>query len=300
MEESQFFSICGAPKAGTTSLYAYLAQHPRVCLSRPKETGYFFENYDEGLEGFWQNHFDHCDEEVSAVGEASAGNMLHEEVPIRLARHFPDARLVFLLRDPVRRLFSHYRFDINIGSLPPTTDFSKIIRDTENDWRQTMVELGMYYEQLRRYTDHFSRDQMRIFLFTDLVNETDVVVRDCCEFVGVDPSVEVRTDQAHNETNNLKHPELYRLLYSLWAPLKNRLSESAMDRLRAVRSAVRGLFFQSGHQETPELEPHDRRYLAELYAEPNVRLQEWLGRDLSHWTGMEEEVLLSEGEPTQE
>jgi hypothetical protein len=282
-----FCSICGAPKAGTTSLYQYLDAHPDICMSRPKETGYFFESYDEALDGFWENHFDHCTNPL-VVGEASAGNMLHDKVAARLSKHFEDARLIFVLRDPVERLYSHYRFALNIGSLPPTTDFSRVIRDTENEWRHTMVELGMYCEQLQRYAAYFSRDQMRIFLFTELVNETDAVVRDCFEFVGVDPSVEVRTDQTHNETYNLKYPELYRLLYSLWAPLKNRLPESAMDQLMAVRSTVRGLFFQSERQASPELDPRDRRYLAELYADPNTRLQEWLARDLSHWTGMQD------------
>jgi len=255
-------------------------------MSRPKETGYFFENYDETLNGFWKNHFDHC-VNASVVGEASAGNMLHEEVAPRLARHFENARLIFILRDPVERLYSHYRFAINIGSLPPTTNFSSVIRDEENEWRETMIELGMYCRQLKRYADYFSRGQMQIFLFTELVNNTDAVVRECFEFVGVDSSVDLRTDRTHNETNNLRYPGLYRLLYSAWAPIKRRLPDSTVDNLMSIRSTVRGLFFQSGRQDPPELRPRDRRYLADLYAEPNAQIQEWLGRDLSHWTGVE-------------
>jgi hypothetical protein len=130
------------------------------------------------------------------------------------------------------------------------------------------------------------------FFFTELVNETDAVVRDCFEFLGVDPGVEVQTDRAHNETNDLRYPELYRLLYFVWAPLKRRLSNSAVDGLTNIRSAVRSLFFESEGQDPPELSLKDRRYLADLYAGSNARLQEWLGRDLSHWTGVEKKTNL--------
>jgi hypothetical protein len=143
--------------------------------------------------------------------------MLHEEVAPPPAKYFESARLIFVLRDPVERLYSNYRFAVNAGYPLPTSDFSGVIRDAENEWRQTMVDLEMYCEQLRRYADYLSRDQRRIFLFADLVNETDAFVRDCFEFVGVDPDVDVQTDQAHNETDNLQYPGLCRLLHSLWA-----------------------------------------------------------------------------------
>lgn len=285
MDALKIFFICGAPKSGTTSLYEYLYSHPDICMSRPKETGYFFENYEQDLAGFWENHFDHC-REATVLGEASAGNMLHEEVAPRLARHFEDAKLIFLLRDPVERLYSHYRFAINVGYLPPTTEFSQIIRDEENEWRQTMVELGMYHKHLVRYANHFSRDQMLVLLFKNYTSETGEIVRQCFEFIGVDPDVEVETEQIHNETANLKHPGLYQAIYQLWKPLKNRLPERGLNALFGIRSAVRGLFFQSGSQEKPQLCSEDRAYLSSLYTEPNARLQEWLQSDLSHWTGM--------------
>ena len=236
------FFLCGAPKAGTTSLYEYCAEHPEVCMSRPKETGFFFENYEKGIDWFSETHFSHYQGE-EAIGEASAGNMMHREVAPRIRKHCPGARLIFVLRDPVERIWSHYRFDINVGSLPPTADFSELIRDKSSEWRQIMIELGMYRDQLENYAEHFDREQMRIFLFRDFVEDTDRVVRCLFEFIGVDPEADINTGETHNETSHLKNAALYRLLYQVWDPLKKALPETALKQLKGLRSGVRNLFF---------------------------------------------------------
>ncbi|MCS4136385.1 hypothetical protein GGP44_003063 [Salinibacter ruber] len=80
-------------------------------MSRPKETCFFFEDYEKGIGWFSNECFSHYDGEA-AIGEASAGNMMHREVAPRIKTHCPNARLVFVLRDPVERIWSHYRFDM--------------------------------------------------------------------------------------------------------------------------------------------------------------------------------------------
>ena len=278
------FFLCGAPKAETTSLYEYCAEHPEVCMSRPKETGFFFENYEKGIDWFSETHFSYYQGE-EAIGEASAGNMMHQEVAPRIRKHCPGARLIFVLRDPVERIRSHYRFDINVGSLPPTADFSGLIRDESSEWRQVMIELGLYRDQLENYAEHFDREQMRIFLFRDFVEDTDRVVRRLFDFIGVDPEADVATGKTHNETSHLTNEGLYRAFYHVWGPIKSALPETAVERLFGLRSAVRGLFFQSGGEEKkPSMKGADRRYLSEIYKQPNTQLEKWLESDLSHWT----------------
>lgn len=277
------FFLCGAPKAGTTSLYEYCAQHPAICMSRPKETGFFFENYEKGLDWFSKQYFSHYDGE-SEIGEASAGNMLHREVAPRLQKTFPDARLVFVLRSPVERIWSHYRFDINVGYLPPTANFSELIRDETSQWRHTMVELGMYHTQLVHYANYFDDEQMKIFLFEDLAVNTDEVVHTLFDFIGVDPAVGVGTSKSHNKTSHLRHPALYRTLYRAWNPLKERLPEATQQTLFGVRSSIREWFFSSDGTEKPAMPEADREYLEEIYSHPIAKLEEWLGKDLPHWT----------------
>jgi hypothetical protein len=210
--------------------------------------------------------------------------MMHREVAPRIREHCPEARLIFVLRDPVERVWSHYRFDINVGLLPPTTDFSELIRDESSEWRQIMIGLGMYRDQLENYAEHFDREQMRIFLFRDFVEDTDRVVRCLFAFIGADPYAEANTEETHNESSHLTNATLYRLLYQAWHPLKRALPNQALDALFGIRSSIRGLFFASEEQETPSMAAADRRYLSDLYMTPNAQLEKWLGRDLSHWS----------------
>jgi hypothetical protein len=114
--------ICGAPRSGTTSLYRYLRQHPDVCMSQRKETGVFLENYDKGLEWLAENYLTHYDGE-SVVGEATTGHMQHPPSARRMAEAIPETRLIFILRDPVERIFSHYRFHRQSGRLGRRTTF---------------------------------------------------------------------------------------------------------------------------------------------------------------------------------
>jgi hypothetical protein len=73
-------------------------------------------------------------------------------------------------------------------------------------------------------------------------------------------------------------------MYALWRPLEDVLPNPVVESTRTLRSSVRELLFQSGSQGKPTMAPEDRAYLRDYYEEPNRRLEEWLGRDLSHWT----------------
>src|SRR4051794_1541363 len=106
------FLVIGAPKAGTTSLYHYLATHPQVFVSDPKELRFFIEeiNWRKGL-GWYESQFAGADGAV-ARGELTPEYALHPVyggVPERIASVLPDARLVYLVRDPIERMRSQYR-----------------------------------------------------------------------------------------------------------------------------------------------------------------------------------------------
>lgn len=279
------FFLCGAPKSGTTSLYEYCAQHPSICMSRPKETQLFFKYYQKGIDWFTRECFGHYDGEF-AIGEASVRNMMHKEVVApRIKEHCRNPRLIFILRDPVERIWSHYRFEVNIGFLPPTADFSGLIRDETSEWRQEMIEMGMYHDQLSYYAELFPRNRMKVFLFRDLVEDAGEVMRRLFKFIGVDPTVEVDTETKHNSSDRLTNARLYRIIYRAWAPVKSFLPQRVLKNLFTLRSAVRGLFFQTKEKvDSPSMRREDRHYLKDLYTPENERLEEWLGRDVSHWT----------------
>ena len=101
--------VIGAAKCGTTSLHAYLDEHPEIAMSREKELHFFVDrkNWGRGIE-WYEAQFDAS---APVRGESSPGYSaypLYEGVAERMARVVPDAKLVYLVRDPVERVVSHY------------------------------------------------------------------------------------------------------------------------------------------------------------------------------------------------
>ncbi|MCS3956559.1 hypothetical protein GGP81_003101 [Salinibacter ruber] len=281
MPSGTFFSICGAPKAGTTSLHHYLGAYPEICVSQPKETDFFQHRYDRGLK-YFESCFEHC-QNTLAWRESSPGNMIHPEAPERIASHFPNARLIFVLRNSIERAYSQYLYGVVRGTDTPRISFSKLIRDGDDEWGRRVLELGLYCEQLARFEKHFPRDQMLIGLFQTFREDNEAFLSRILTFLEVDSSVDLQTSEQHNSTRYPRSRKALRVAYTLWEPIKSTLPERAVEKMCGLRSSVRDLLFQSGTQEKPPMKSKDRAYLREYYAEPNKRLEEWLNRDLSHW-----------------
>src|SRR4051812_42429120 len=102
------FLIVGAAKAGTTSLAAYLAEHPDVFMARRKELHFFGreKEYRRGWE-WYCSHFEGAGD-ARAVGEATPDYMWRERAVERIAQDLPKARIIATLRHPVDRAYSHY------------------------------------------------------------------------------------------------------------------------------------------------------------------------------------------------
>jgi hypothetical protein len=250
-------------------------------MSQPKETEFFQHNYDYGFDWF-ANHFD-LSPEVQAFGEASPGNMIHSHAAKRIARHFPDACLIFVLRDPVERAYSQYYFGVMRGTQDPNQSFSELIR-SDDDWGRRVLQLGLYHEQLLRFEQHFSDQQMWIGLYDDFKQDNDAFVAGLFDFIGVDPSFDLDNYERSNRTRYPRHTGALQLARSVWRSVEQRLPKSVTERLDGVRTFAHEQFFQSSSQDKPPMSSADRAFLSEFYAEPNARLQSLIEHDLSHWT----------------
>ena len=108
------FLILGAQKCGTTSLHSLLAQHPEICMSEPKETNFFNIHFDRGLEYYRETFFNSW-KGHKAVGEASPSYFFLPYVPERIAAALPGVKMMVILRDPVKRAFSHWWMKTTFG-----------------------------------------------------------------------------------------------------------------------------------------------------------------------------------------
>jgi len=220
MSQLPNFVIIGAAKSGTSSLWAYLNQHPEIFLSRNKEPNYFAlagkslpepgpappERLHELLYSYTLTELREYLElfrpaaGFKAIGEASVRYLYTPGTAARIHAALPNARLVVMLRDPVKRLYSHYCMNRQFG-LEPLSLMEAVEGEAERveagwgyDWHYAGV--SRYSGQLGEYFKFFSHEQLGVFLFEDFAKNPVRVVQQICAFLEVDsdftPDVSLR------------------------------------------------------------------------------------------------------------
>jgi hypothetical protein len=188
------FMIIGAPKCGTTSLFEYLCEHPDVARPARKEIHYFDEKFARGLP-WYRRHFPRV-EKPRITGEATTAYLFARDAPARAAALMPDAKLIAVLRDPVRRVISHYWHNKRLGRV--RGDFESYFREAlspnaereTNQARQFInypVQWGFYKEQIERWFEHFPHEQFLFLRFEDLASDGTAQTQRVFDFLGLSP-----------------------------------------------------------------------------------------------------------------
>lgn len=296
------FLVIGAMKAGTTSLEAYLAEHPEVFMSPVKEPNFFaFEGHTLSfLDAHGQpsrlNWRSVTDIERyralfagadghRAVGEISHWYLYHPDAAERIRSHLPDVRLIAVLRDPVERAYSEFLFHARDGR-ESETSFAHALDLEEERIRRgcddgRYVDRGLYHRQLARFYERFPSEQIRVYLFEDLRSAPEALFRDLFGFIGADPGVPVDTGTVRNVSGIPKREAVQRMLRAVaWNPrLAGALKRTPLG--RPLRRLHAGL--QRWNLDRPAMEPEVRARLRAAFRPDVRRLQDLIGRDLGSW-----------------
>jgi hypothetical protein len=293
------FMILGAAKAGTTSLHAYLNQHPQIFLSPLKEPNFFAygDAPSPALQGpgadlirrnavmtqdRYERLFDGVAQEI-AIGEASVTNLWPRACE-RIKAYAPSARLIAILRQPTDRAYSHFLHNRKLG-VEPLTDFAAALADEDNRLRRNWPPplcyrfMSHYAADLQNYLVLFPREQLRIYLYDDFVAQPLSMLQEMYGFLGVDASFASDLRVRYNTARVPRHQGLLLFLFRPhWAKtlLKPFLPASLRRRLTHK--------VQSYNWEKPEpLSPQLRHELTLSFTDEITHLQTLLGRNLSHW-----------------
>jgi len=289
------FFLIGAQKAGTTSLYSYLKQHPQIYMSPRKEPHFFKGIHSEDQRrggdlapvtdiGDYQALFEGVTDE-KAIGEASASYLYSPSAPALIKRSIPDARLIAVLRNPADRAYSNYLFCVQMGR-EPLASFVDALQSEESRIREDWGSLwhyrqkGFYYTQVKRYFDIFGQDQVKVYLYDDLRGNPFGMLSDIFRFLDVDETFVPDLSIEHNTTGLPRNKSLYLLAKRLTAN-HPALESGVLDRLlpAAPRRYVKKRIFV----EPPPLPAEVRRQLIDVYREDVLELQDLIRRDLSPW-----------------
>lgn len=176
------FLVIGTAKSGTSTLLHLLRQHPDVGLASAWEPDFFAHDrsFAQGL-GFYRRYFAACHGKT-AIGEKSWRYSVQDCYPRareRIARHLPQARLIYIAREPLARVTSLW-MERRSSGVPTSPDFNRSIREDP-----VYVESSLYWKQIDAYRQHFADERILVLFFEDLVADQAATLRAVQGFLGL-------------------------------------------------------------------------------------------------------------------
>ena len=287
--------VVGAMKAGTTTLHGVLGSHPEIFMSPLKEPRYFagiephllYPYFDDAPlpdpEGRWYSAmFEPAvgDPQIRYAGEASPDYTKLPTFPgcaERIHEFNPEARIVYILRDPVRRSLSHYWHNVRI-----VMEDRGLLEAIEED--PEVIALSDYARQIEPYLRLFPRDQIYVMTLEAFGERHEEEHRKLFEWLGVDPSRHVPGPVRLNTKREVAYRPgpgmgwLARLMSTRAWVIRTRKGWG-----RKLHNASHKLAFRVRNHDTSE-EPAAIARLRPFLAERALVLGEMLGRGFPEWT----------------
>lgn len=296
------FIVVGVPKAGTTSLYTYLQQHPDIYLSPVKETNFFMLS---GQKPHYQGPGDankinrtsvydlahytalfQAAKPEQVCGEISPLYLYSKTAAKKIAQDAPEAKLLMILRNPTSRAYSNYLHLRRDGREPEenfltalTQEEERIQKNWSPFWHYHSV--GFYGEQIDRFLQYFPREQMRFYLYEDLLKNPSGLLADIFSYLGVAADFQPNTELQKNVSGLPKSQNLHQLMtkpHFVKQAVRALLPTSFQGKLRLLANKIR-----TQNLAKPEISQDAHQFLVDAYTNDVTHLGKILNRDLSHW-----------------
>lgn len=310
------FIIGGAMKSATSTLHYILAQHEEIFIPDGEifffsvdditEHPAFFRRYgsEQAFQDFegdfdkylsWYECFFEDAAPGQTVGEDSTVYLPSAKAPARISELLPDVHLVFLLRDPVARAYSHYWHRLREGRA--TRNF----RNTLQYGDDVVITRGFYREQLERYFALFPREQITVLIFEDFIRNMQARIDALCDTLGLSQGidlVEVDTTQ-RNVTYIPRWPQLLAYQNRVFGqrnarPYQHHLPGMPTDESSLVGKVLDSLnhrlrYLNLTNRTKPPMDPSCKSFLQRLYAKENRGLSDLIGVNVSkYWPYMDD------------
>lgn len=298
-ENHQQFIIGGTIKAATSSLFNYLSAHPQVCGSKVKETYFFSQHYTGDFDRDLKKYMEYFSPEPvhRVLLEASPNYLAYpEDVAPRMKQLLPGLKIMFVLRNPVGRLYSHFNFAKSKMEIPQDLGFEEFVELCEryNDGQLTpaeagiadrnlrALEIGNYGSYLPNFLDRFDSNDLHVIFYDDLAKRPLEIMVEICKFVNIDSSF---FEDYSMQKANVTYSSRMKVLHFSALTLNRTLEPFFRKFPKFKRSLVN--FYRLINQKNQGFSPmqeETREKLKRYYEPSNARLKSLLaGQSLPVW-----------------
>lgn len=281
--------LLGAGKSGTTTLYAYLRQHPDIHMSPVKEPSFFCDIFQVIKNPVDYLRLFQSERNVRWRGEASHVYLSYPPAADCLQAFFPEARFIVIFRDPVERAYSlyhdmiargaewHWPFERALEAEDDRADCPVFRRQNPQYlYNFLYVRSGLYSEQVGRYLERFERERFLFLTFDELATDPRMTFRRLYSFLGVPPRAEP-IHERHNPGRTVWSPKVQYFIRQRVEPVARRLfggpGQRGCDKLCEWNT----------RWVIPPMRPETRERLRGRFQSDIARLEEQTGLDLAAW-----------------
>ncbi len=293
MQKRIDFTIIGAQKSGTTSLYEMLAQHESIFLPKAKEINYFaddepFSQGERYLDTFYRDA-----RHETILGGAYVHNLYFPITAQRLYDHNPNMLLIAVLRNPIERAYSAYWFARrngweNLDTFEAALDAEpqRLHGRPKERSELTYVSHGEYSRQLRPFLERFGADRVKIYLTEDIKHDSAAVLQDIFSSLQCEGTEAITAEVVTNVSAMPRSKVLQKLLVANDSSWKRWVRRLVPHRFRyfVKQKITRPLMrLNLRPYRYPPMRPETRERLVEHFRPHRDELAALLGRDLSFW-----------------
>jgi len=248
------FLIIGAPRSGTDFLFYSLAAHPKICIARKREVHFFDRNYDK--ETFWyEQFFSHCSTS-QYIGEKTANYLINPDCAKRIKETLGEVKLIVILRNPIERLYSHYRNWVGLRRIDLQTSFRKFIH-----LHPEILAMGNYYDLLKRYLAYFEMKHILVIFFEKLIKFPSRIYNEVLAFLSINDKYQLKEFKKYNVAK-----KIYRFRGYTLSQRDLKIVEKLLPKSLALKLLA---FLEYKFQ---PISAEDKIFLREYYREQNEKL----------------------------
>lgn len=299
MSKSKFpsFYVVGTAKAGTTTIWSNLKQHPAVFLVQDvkyKELGYFANDHGIKSKSDYLQFFNDAQSNQIA-GEVCNSYLADPSCPQRIFDEVPSAKIIICLRDPVSRAQSLHNWMVQSG-YETISDFNQALKAEENrvlsdefkkknphgNYRNYLYKRsGLYHDQVKSYLDVFGEDQCLILKFDDLKSKPEAFMKSICTFLQIDAQF-VFDNQVSNQGKSLRFKGLQKFLRITLPHWRDKIGLPKGIMSKPINWLLRKNM-KSGNVSKPTITRELRSELIHFFKEDLQKTEKLTALDFSSW-----------------